>query len=216
LKRDDLKCPFPLESAYLDKCINNKPLQEILPFTNITHHFVDTLDYIFFDRTHFYAIERLQVPTTFEELSDGRTHLDNAHLLPSDVWPSDHVAIAARLAFHKHDRLISNGYIENSTVRKEDGIVDEDLNEYHINDATTDVTNVKTDSTETDPMLYCGFIGDAATGSVPHAIPPFQGKRPTVHVNDQRCACGCVPSIPSLFEMAELRKQAKLKAAMEK
>jgi mRNA deadenylase 3'-5' endonuclease subunit Ccr4/uncharacterized protein with PIN domain len=27
----------------------------------------------------------------------------------------------------------------------------------------------------------------------------------------QRCGCGCVPAIPSLFEMAELRKQARLK-----
>ena len=37
---------------------------------------------------------------------------------------------------------------------------------------------------------------------------------PTVHA--PKCACGCVPNILSLFEMAELRKQAKLKREAEK
>jgi hypothetical protein len=30
------------------------------------------------------------------------------------------------------------------------------------------------------------------------------------------CACGCIPKIPSLFAMAEMRKQARLKAEQAK
>ena len=220
LKRDHLKCPFPLESAYLDNRHNRRAFQEILPFTNVTHHFVDTLDYIFFDKSHLYVIERLEVPTTFEELSDGRTHIDNAHLLPSDIWPSDHLAIAARLAFHDTERVASSGITAHP--RNEENFIKEKMvppvQESNNDKITTNIANVESGNAETDPMMYCGFIGDSnASIPPPPPPPPFQGKGQPVHVvNDQRCVCGCIPSIPSLFEMAELRKQAKLKAISKK
>ncbi|CAB9499550.1 expressed unknown protein [Seminavis robusta] len=58
---------------------------------------------------------------------------------------------------------------------------------------------------DTAPALTCGPIGE---GSAP---PPI----PAVQAHGKRCACGCVPAILSLFEMAELRKQAKLTKAAE-
>lgn len=217
LKRDCLKCPFPLESAYLDKRNDNTTFQEMLPFTNITHHFVDTLDYIFFDKTHLYTIERLQVPTNFDELSDGRTHIENAHLLPSDVWPSDHLAIAARLAFHDNDNVTANKFVVKPLEDEEKGETETKvLRESYIHkEATTNVTKAESNNPETEPIMYCGFVGDIPA-SVPPPLLPSQGQRSNDHVNDQRCACGCIPSIPSLFEMAEMRKQAKFKSTNDK
>eukprot|EP00980_Cylindrotheca_fusiformis_P027796 scaffold22560_cov135-Cylindrotheca_fusiformis.AAC.7 len=48
----------------------------------------------------------------------------------------------------------------------------------------------------TDGPLFCG-----------QTISP-----PAPIMHGQRCGCGCVPAIPSLFEMAELRRQAREKA----
>jgi hypothetical protein len=53
---------------------------------------------------------------------------------------------------------------------------------------------------QTVPVLFCGT--DA---------PP----QPVVVVHAPRCGCGCAPNILSLFEMAALRKQAKLKKEQE-
>ena len=214
LKRDQLKSPFPLESAYLDKNNGSKSFQETLPFTNVTHHFVDTLDYIFFDKTHLYAIERLQVPTSFDDLSDGRTHIENAHLLPSDVWPSDHLAIAARLAFRRNDNVTSSEVTVNMTNATDEAEV-KDLNESSKNKAMVTATNIQPNISDADPMIYCGFIG-GMTASLPQSLPPLQRKKQQkIHVTNQRCGCGCIPPIPSLFEMAELRKQAKLKSTID-
>jgi hypothetical protein len=66
-------------------------------------------------------------------------------------------------------------------------------------------------------MLWCGAIADEdntiATGIAPPPPPPpsslVQLPNPTGHPD--RCRCGCIPNILSLFEMAELRKQARLK-----
>jgi hypothetical protein len=46
--------------------------------------------------------------------------------------------------------------------------------------------------------LYCLEIPDEGSKGVKHG---------------ERCNCGCIPAIPSLFEMAELRKQARLREA---
>jgi hypothetical protein len=54
------------------------------------------------------------------------------------------------------------------------------------------------DTEETAPFLFCGT--DA----------------PPVLPHPSRCACGCIPNILSLFEMAELRKQARLKKEQER
>jgi hypothetical protein len=55
-------------------------------------------------------------------------------------------------------------------------------------------------------MIFCSPLG---VDQAPPPPPP-----PVVHA--ERCPCGCVPAVLSLFEMAELRKQAKLKSAAEK
>jgi hypothetical protein len=54
--------------------------------------------------------------------------------------------------------------------------------------------------------MFCGALGDSS--QFPPPPPP-----PVAH--GQRCPCGCVPAVMSLFEMAELRKQAKLKRLAE-
>ena len=56
-----------------------------------------------------------------------------------------------------------------------------------------------------DSFAFCGFLGN---GQAPPPPPPVL---PSM-AHGQRCDCGCVPAVPSLFEMAELRKQARLKA----
>jgi uncharacterized protein with PIN domain len=202
LKADHLTCPFSLESAYLDKSDDN----ESLPFTNITHHFVDTLDYIFFDKTRLFPIERLDVPKSFEQLSDGRTHIVNSHLLPSDVWPSDHLALAVLLAFVDEDETNQLNKSVLEPVRVMDNAHESEQLQDKIEDNS--VTECKTNVKDNSPAnaLYCGLIDSDALP------PPDQMKKPQdMHVNNQRCLCGCIPPIPSLFEMAELRKKAKLK-----
>ncbi|KAG7369012.1 Mut7-C RNAse domain containing protein [Nitzschia inconspicua] len=61
--------------------------------------------------------------------------------------------------------------------------------------------NEKTETVWPEPPpgsadLYCGVINGSLAPVTKHG---------------ERCACGCVPAIPSLFEMAELRKQARLR-----
>ena len=124
-----------MQSAYAhnvprtDTCSTDESIVggESLPFTNVTHQFVDTLDYIFFDTTRLKASERLYIPTCFRELGDGRTYIENAHLLPSDVWPSDHLAIGARLTFlasettqGTNSALTVTSSIESTAVEEDD------------------------------------------------------------------------------------------------
>jgi mRNA deadenylase 3'-5' endonuclease subunit Ccr4/uncharacterized protein with PIN domain len=59
--------------------------------------------------------------------------------------------------------------------------------------------------TETHPEalsadLFCSVIPNEESTGAKHG---------------QRCTCGCIPAVPSLFEMAELRKQARLKQAQK-
>jgi hypothetical protein len=53
LKDEQLSCPIHLESAYAMRDNNGIHLGKQLPFINVTFDFVDTLDYIAFDATHF-------------------------------------------------------------------------------------------------------------------------------------------------------------------
>jgi uncharacterized protein with PIN domain len=99
-----LECPLPLRSAYQDGEI---------PFTNVTHDFCDTLDYILYEEaTHLSVSAKLYVPTSFDELADGYTE-PNAHLLPSDVWPSDHLAIGARFDWSYPNQRCGCGCVPN-------------------------------------------------------------------------------------------------------
>jgi uncharacterized protein with PIN domain len=188
LKNEHLECPLPLESAYARKVSKDggetwSVVGEILPFTNVTADFVDTLDYIFFDRRYARVTERLYVPTSFAELSDGRTFA-NAHLLPSDVWPSDHLAIGARVEFKPT--------IDEATAP---GVEHESEDKSRIAQETA------------DSLEYC-FSANSTDG-IP-SLPVLSS------AHGPRCSCGCVPNIPSLFEMAEMRKQAKLNSAVNR
>jgi uncharacterized protein with PIN domain/mRNA deadenylase 3'-5' endonuclease subunit Ccr4 len=161
LKEGQLNCPIKqLQSAYH----HNSDRGESLPFTNVTYDFEGTLDYIFFDTQSFLQTERLYVPTTYEELNTEG--LPNGHLLPSNVWPSDHLAIGVTLKILSSDNEKSSPTAGASVVGAPDA----------VNDA-----------------LFCAPVADQ-----PHG---------------ERCSCGCVPPVLSLFEMAKLRKQAKIRAA---
>ncbi|KAL3904454.1 MAG: hypothetical protein SGILL_010063, partial [Bacillariaceae sp.] len=59
-----------------------------------------------------------------------------------------------------------------------------------------------------EPDMWCGDILSAPPP--PPMFPPADVKS-----HGDRCGCGCIPPIPSLFEMAELRKQARLRQQQE-
>ncbi|GKY95503.1 hypothetical protein MPSEU_000512000 [Mayamaea pseudoterrestris] len=97
LKDERLACPIQLTSAYSqhDKSSKNG-LTESIPFTNVTDTFVNVLDYIFYNAS-LTVVEKLSIPTSFAELNSNS--IPQGHLLPSDIWPSDHLAIGARFVF---------------------------------------------------------------------------------------------------------------------
>lgn len=185
LRAEKLLCPFALESAYLLQDISQSRVGEILPFTNVTHNFVDTLDYVFFEKTHLHVLERLYVPMSLSELSDGRSNIQNSYLLPSDIWPSDHLAIAVRLKFRatEFNNLCDQSNFEPNSNLNSETPVEQEFK------STVDSSFSKTmDKSELKTLKSQTFHG-------------------------HRCACGCVPPIPSLFEMAEYRKQRKQKGS---
>ena len=91
LREEKLGSSFNLKSAY---AIGNTT-RESLPFTNVTNEFVGCLDYIFFQQSGFDLIGTLNVPKSFRDLNSSGNH--RGHLIPSDIWPSDHIAVGARL-----------------------------------------------------------------------------------------------------------------------
>jgi uncharacterized protein with PIN domain len=161
LRSERLSCPYEFQSAYATYNPDTDTMEE-LPFTNVTHDFVNTLDYIFYETQKLEVTELYSIPKTFEELNPQK--IANGHLLPSDVWPSDHLLIGA-------------------SVR---------------------IKHVKAHTDET--------VVESPTNAVCPVIAPTTTVAPSNTENHgARCACGCVPPIRSLFEMAELRKQAKAK-----
>ena len=160
LKNPNVESPVgALQSAYANGDKGDQSiLGESLPFTNVTVDFVDTLDYIWFDPDTLFMEETLWVPTSFPLLND--LEIRNGHVLPSDVFPSDHLAIGARFSLH---------------------VVDE--------------PSVATQNPST------------STPTPQDIVSMMTFAQPTPH--KPRCDCGCVPAIPSLFEMAERRKQAR-------
>lgn len=73
-------------------------------------------------------------------------------------------------------------------------------------------------------MLYrCGetqreMDSEGTRGDRESLPPSVQSVSLPVHASGsgERCGCGCVPNIRSLFEMAELRAQYRRKAALER
>jgi uncharacterized protein with PIN domain len=198
LKNEHLECPFDLVSVYATKekdadC--GEPILggEVLPFTNVTSSFVDTLDYIFFDKKHAVLTERLYVPTSFAELNPQG--IGNGHLLPSNVWPSDHLAIGARLSFSSSEPPSSSSPVP----PKEEQMAAAGASVEQLFCLPT------TAAEASEEQLFC-----LPTNTVVSTVVSPSQLSPGFH--DRRCGCGCVPPILSLFEMAELRRQAKLKA----
>jgi hypothetical protein len=156
LNEKKLSSPFKLKSAMA----LGDTARESLPFTNVTKEFVGTLDYIFFSEQQFVQLRKLTLPTSFKEMNPAG--IRHGHLIPSDVWPSDHIAVGARLRLKRKDTPA----VDRPHTTPHDG-------------ASTDAVDDK-DTTNNSPKTH-----------------------------GRTCACGCVPQILSLFEMAELRKKAR-------
>lgn len=174
LQQEELRNPFgPLRSAYG----GSDSGKEVLPFTNVTAGFVGHLDFIFYDSS-FALKERLHVPTSFEELQDN-SDVRNGHLLPSNVWPSDHLAIGA---------VFSLPFAMSPTLNAPE--------QTSLIPVTSTPEKVDIDS------MFC-FPTNGSPMSLP-AMPTFPinpaGSEPMDH--ESRCDCGCVPKVMSLFEMA--------------
>jgi hypothetical protein len=158
LQNKSLGHAFKFRSAYASES------GETNPFTNVTSDFVGALDYIFFEDTVVQQSGRLFIPTSFSTLNKEK--VKNGHLLPSSVWPSDHLAIGAKFTIEIEDTTSLNQDVETEEGK---GLTED----------STKNSN-KIDQKHLSPKLGCD--------------------------------CGCVPDILSLFEMAELRKQARLKS----
>mmetsp|Transcript_4484 Transcript_4484/g.8735 ORF Transcript_4484/g.8735 Transcript_4484/m.8735 type:complete len:185 (-) Transcript_4484:109-663(-) len=170
LKEEALTHPFDFRSAYAFRHKEDTERDgELLPFTNVTADFVDTLDYIFYEPSQFEKTHRMKAPTSFRTLNTSGD--SGGHLLPSDIWPSDHLVLGCKLM------------VKSRSKGEEESVAP-----------------------------------PAASVSVVSSTPlPLAGQTwamPGAHTPN--CACGCIPKIPSLFEMAELRKQARLKAEQAK
>lgn len=112
---------------------------------------------------------------------NSNTSLRNGHLLPSFAWPSDHLAVGAELSIPTP----SEPDAQDTAGEQLSGTVGSDANV---------------------SVPYCGILGDGSELHNNDSPPPAL---PIAH--NPRCGCGCVPNILSLFEMAELRKQARLR-----
>jgi hypothetical protein len=186
LQEERLENPFgPMRSAYA-----TEDGDEALPFTNVTADFVGHLDYIMFQEQHFKVEGQLYVPKTFGELNGE--DIRKGHLLPSNVWPSDHLAIGARLSFVDAECTTSSDDLQNSLGTKEAAAAQKDSE-----------NGIQPGPELADAALFCVPLQEGTSAPPPPQIVPI--------AHGQRCACGCIPKIPSLFEMAELRKQARLK-----
>ena len=198
LQEEELKNPFGLlKSAY-----SREDGEESLVFTNVTSDFLGTLDYIFFPEDRLAVKDKLYVPTTFKELN--REDIRKGHLLPSNVWPSDHLAVGARLSFAVSAPSSSAvTTVALPAPQKEDVKVTPESKVNNLPQLS------KEPAFKEEVPLFCVPVDS-------QSAPPPPPPKPTPVMHPQRCPCGCVPNIFSLFEMAELRKQARLKKQLEK
>jgi hypothetical protein len=190
LQQEELKAPFgSMASAYADD-----EGKERLPWTNVTADFEGTLDFIFYKTNDLELVDTLYVPTTYEELNS--VGVTNGHLLPSNVWPSDHLAIGSRFRFARNvdAKTPIQPFLPSGTR--------EELNSSMLFCAPTGGSAATQATTNPTPAASAN-IAPAPTIAMPTDTPNVQ--------HGQRCACGCVPNVLSMFEMAELRKKARLK-----
>ena len=123
-----LSNPYQLQSVYkqMDKeKVNSRQqlLRETIHFTNVTSDFVGLLDYVFFEPSKFEQVASLHVPTSLKSINYNT--VAGGHLLPSNAWPSDHLAVGARFEF-KVDKSNTKEITQmkiNTTSKKEDLIL---------------------------------------------------------------------------------------------
>lgn len=218
LKCSSLKSKLYLRSAYSREDETNS---ELLPFTNVTRDFVNTLDYIFYEPQHCTLVGRLEVPTSFKRLN--YMGITNGHLLPSNLWPSDHLAIGS--AF-----LLTNSFSNRSPYR-DSASVKGSVNSHHSRNSSSlssvlswreslgGKANKKSESHTAEQLDFVprnGSIGN----NTPLNKGPLQRSASesssltsstTFKPHERSCKCGCVPKgVFSLFEMAEMRKQQRI------
>ena len=161
--------------------------------------------------------DRLFVPISYSILAGGEENFDgekirNRHLLPSDVWPSDHLAVGGRFSFIDNKEVVKTetgasaqkGSMKESSSRLENDKPSKEASEVSFcAPIQTDATPPAVTATRAEEVpLFCAPLG---TGAPPPPPPVVQPSEPSNH--GQRCDCGCVPNVLSLFEMAELRKR---------
>ena len=187
LQQERLENPLGrMQSAYV-----REDGVEGLPFTNVTASFVGHLDYIFHDKS-FQVEKRLHVPTTFVELGGRNADVRNAHVLPSNIWPSDHLAIGAVLSLSTD----SEQPLAESMSSPSSKSIPSEVKPTSIAAETANPTKSVPPPVIED--LFCSPLNGA---SPPPPPPPIQQQ------HGERCDCGCVPNVMSLFEMAEMRKR---------
>lgn len=215
LGSEHLTCPIRVKSAFSD---GNGG--EILPFTNVTARFVDTLDYIWYSNDCSVS-QLLYIPHTFAELADSRK-VPNAHLLPSDVWPSDHLAIGAILRIPSispllpstETKLTAPNVVPSMTSTKAPSI----LPGIGLNSRIGIVsTPGATPGIPAGAPLTCLRPADRAAQNGMSSFPLAAGPLalPPGVVHGVNCQCCLIPTVPSMFEMAKLRKQHREKMKRE-
>jgi len=194
--------------------------KESLSFTNVTSDFVGHLDYILYETQAMEVTDLLYVPKTFDELND--LDIPHGHLLPSCDWPSDHLSIGCRLSFIP----------PTSTFEDEDALntlvpfpplppssflpvpwcvfIDDESKNEKVSQPTKSATHIR--------RLVEAKQSQAKQSETKQSqAKKSETKQSQAYVNPalalphgERCPCGCVPNVPSLFEMAELRRQYRL------
>lgn len=236
LKNSKLCSPFSLRSSYAN-VTQGEVDGEILPFTNVTSDFVGALDYILFETT-LQQVGRLKIPTDFKTLNKSK--VTNGHLLPSDEWPSDHLCIGSQFllkSYFKNPRS-SDSVESKSSIPRAYKYVPEDLLQSRNIFPATKSTGKNPNGNipkaqESNSSIPSAYVPEDLLSSNIYFpsikskqanrdanIPEVKENHPNVDVSKDveehlcpqlGCECGCVPKILSLFQMAELRKQARAK-----
>lgn len=120
LRDNKLRNPYQLQSVYKvagdnDMKLRQQSPRESIQFTNVTSEFVGLLDYVFYEPSKFEKVANLFVPSSLKTMNHNGTV--GGHLLPSNAWPSDHIAVGARLAF-KVDKAKSKSKPKSDTKTK--------------------------------------------------------------------------------------------------
>ena len=101
LRDNKLRNPYQLQSVYKVADGNNGNMRqqsprEAIQFTNVTSEFIGLLDYVFFEPSKLEKVAHLYVPTSLKAMNNNG--MVGGQLIPSNAWPSDHLAVGARLA----------------------------------------------------------------------------------------------------------------------